>query len=537
MATTTVEEMAASFQEMGTPFIVGHPGGESVELIDAAKAQGIRFILMKQEVAGAMLASTWGEISGSPGVCLSTRGPGATNMVNGIAHAYLDRAPLIAITDRYSSREHAIGIRQRLDHQAIMQPIVKWSTTIDASVIKQQMRRAVRIATAHAPGPVHFDLPQSETKKKAGSVQNLPNLVPNYNHPEPSPLGLEKAAAMIRAADKPILLVGLGTFWDNASSSMVSLAEHLGAPVLTTSKCKGAIIEDHPLRAGCIIGGLIERNLVSKSDLIVTIGLDAVELQPKGWPYPTKVLSIASHPSLDGLVACNEEVIGNLDSILKILRTIVPKGNDWGYDAAKDFRASVHKALDTPSTGLSPQHAVEIARTILPRDTIATCDAGASRLLVVQKWQCFAPRDFLTSNGLGSMGFAVPGALAARLAYPGKPVIAFTGDGGLLMAVADIQTSVREKLPIIILVFDDGEIGLIRTKQSIKGINPYGVHLGGIDWEHLARGFGANGTSVDNEAALFTALKYALESKETTVIGVKIDASGYIDQFNALREL
>ena len=318
---------------------------------------------------------------------------------------------------------------------------------------------------------------------------------------------------------------------------MVSLAEHLGAPVLTTSKCKGAIIEDHPLRAGCIIGGLIERNLVSKSDLIVTIGLDAVELQPKGWPYPTKVLSIASHPSLDGLVACNEEVIGNLDSILKILRTIVPKGNDWGYDAAKDFRASVHKALDTPSTGLSPQHAVEIARTILPRDTIATCDAGASRLLVVQKWQCFAPRDFLTSNGLGSMGFAVPGALAARLAYPEKPVIAFTGDGGLLMAVADIQTSVREKLPIIILVFDDGEIGLIRTKQSIKGINPYGVHLGGIDWEHLARGFGANGTSVDNEAALFTALKYALESKETTVIGVKIDASGYIDQFNALREL
>ena len=171
MAKTTVEEMAASFQEMETPFIVGHPGGESVELIDAAKAQGIRFILMKQEVAGAMLASTWGEISGTPGVCLSTRGPGATNMVNGIAHAFLDRAPLIAITDRYSGSEHAIGIRQRLDHQAIMQPIVKWSTTIEANVIKQQIRRAVRIATAHAPGPVHFDLPQSETKKQAGAAQ------------------------------------------------------------------------------------------------------------------------------------------------------------------------------------------------------------------------------------------------------------------------------------------------------------------------------------------------------------------------------
>ena len=161
MTTTTVEEMATAFKQMGTTFIVGHPGGESVELMEATKAQGIRFILMKQEVAGAMLAATWGEITGSPGVCLSTRCPGATNMVNGIAHAFLDRAPLIAITDRYSSHEQEIGIRQRLDHQAIMQPIVKWSTAIDAKVIKQQLRRAVRIATAYPPGPVHFDLPQS----------------------------------------------------------------------------------------------------------------------------------------------------------------------------------------------------------------------------------------------------------------------------------------------------------------------------------------------------------------------------------------
>ena len=185
MATTTVEEMANAFKQMGTPFIVGHPGGESVELMEATKAQGMRFILMKQEVAGAMLAATWGEITGSPGVCLSTRGPGATNMVNGIAHAFLDRAPLLAITDRYSSPEQEVGIRQRLDHRAIMQPMVKWSTAIDAKVVKQQLRRAVRIATANAPGPVHFDLPQSETKKFSVTSQNLPELMPNYYHPKP----------------------------------------------------------------------------------------------------------------------------------------------------------------------------------------------------------------------------------------------------------------------------------------------------------------------------------------------------------------
>jgi len=538
METTTVEEMAAAFKEMGTPFIVGHPGGESVELMEAAKAQGMRFILMKQEVAGAMLAATWGEITGSPGVCLSTRGPGATNMVNGIAHAFLDRAPLIAITDRYSAPQQEIGLRQRLDQQAIMQPLVKWSTAIEASVVKQQLRRAVRISTAYAPGPVHFDLPQSETKKLSGLSQNLPDLLPNYHYPAPDPRGLESAVAIIKAAEKPVLLIGLGVLWDKASSSTIALAEHLGAPVLTTSKCKGTIPEDHPLRAGCIIGGLIERDLVSKADLIITIGLDAVELQPKGWPYSTKVLSLANIPSLDGLVPSVEEVVGNLNHITTVICTLIPEGSGWGIDAAKRFRERVHKALDTPSLGgLSPQRAVECARQVLPRDTIATCDAGASRLLVVQKWESYGPREFLTSNGLGSMGFAIPGALAARLAHPNRPVIAFTGDGGLLMAVADIQTAVIEKLPIIILVFDDGEIGLIRTKQTIKGIDPYGVHLGGINWEYLARGLGANGTTVDSEATLSSALEHAIKSNETTVIGVKIDASGYVDQFNALREL
>ena len=219
------------------------------------------------------------------------------------------------------------------------------------------------------------------------------------------------------------------------------------------------------------------------------------------------------------------------------LTGLLPVGTGWGHAAAATFREQVHDALDTPAKGLSPQRAVELARAVLPRDTIATCDAGASRLLVVQKWQSYGPREFLTSNGLGSMGYAIPGALAARIAHPTRPVVAFTGDGGFLMAVAELQTAVREKLPIIILVFDDGEIGLIRTKQSIKGVDPYGVHLGGLDWEHLARGFGANGVTVDTENGLTDALQAAIKLNETTVIGVKIDPSGYIDQFNALREL
>ncbi len=174
---TTVEVLATAFKDAGTPFIVGHPGGESVELMEAARQRQMRFLLMKQEVAGAMLASTWGDITGSPGVCMSTRGPGAANMVNGVAHAYLDRSPLIAITDAYARPTYEIGLRQRLDQRAIYEPIVKWGTTIEAKVVRQQVRRAMRTATGAPPGPVHFEMPQSETTREAGAYVAEPPLV------------------------------------------------------------------------------------------------------------------------------------------------------------------------------------------------------------------------------------------------------------------------------------------------------------------------------------------------------------------------
>lgn len=535
--TTTVEVLADAFKDWGTPFIVGHPGGESVELMEAARQRDMRFILMKQEVAGAMLAATWGEITGSPGVCMSTRGPGAANMVNGIAHAYLDRAPLIAITDRYSSAAKEVGLRQRIDQQAIYAPVVKWSTAIDASVVRQQVRRALRVATDRPPGPVQFEMPQSETTKQAGAPDVEPPLVPDILRPRPDRDALKPVIDRIDAARQPILLVGLGVFWDKASAELVRLAEQLGAPVLTTSKCKGAISEDHPLRAGCIIGGLIERKLVLQSDLIITVGLDGVELQPKAWPYDIPVVSLANAAMLDALVPASLEVMGDLAHLLDCLTDWCAPGSGWGEAAARVFRDEVVDALNTPATGLSPQRAMEVARAVLPRDTIATCDAGASRLLVVQKWEAYGPREFLASNGLGSMGFAVPGALGARLAHPDRPVVAFTGDGGFMMAVAEMQTSVRENLPIIVVIFDDQEIGLIRVKQEIKGIARFGVGIGGIDWESLAAGFGADGVTVDTENGLQDALVAALASGRTTIIGARIDASGYVDQFNALREL
>jgi acetolactate synthase-1/2/3 large subunit len=534
---TTVEVLVEAFRDAGTPFIVGHPGGESVELMQAARERDMRFILMKQETAGAMLASTWGEITGSPGVCLSTRGPGAANMVNGVAHAFMDRCPLIAITDQYSLPTYETGLRQRLDQQALYAPITKWQTAIQAKSVRQQVRRGIRTAMGTPPGPVQFDLPQSETTQKAADLAAGGSLLPNVIPISPTREALAEPLAMLAKSRRPILLVGLGVLWARASQELVDLAERLGAPVLTTSKCKGVIPEDHPLRAGCIIGGLIERKLIQESDLIITVGLDAIELQPKPWPYSLPVLSLSAGPSFDALVPATLDVQGDLKPLLTALTEWATEGGNWGERAADTFRRDVTAALDTPATGLSPQRAMEVARAVLPRETIATCDAGASRLLVVQKWKSYGPREFLTSNGLGSMGYAVPGALGARLAYPDRPVVAFSGDGGFMMAVAELQTSVKEDLPIVVVVLDDQEIGLIRVKQEIKGLPSYGVHLGGCDWEKVANGFGADGTTVDTENALGDAISTAVKSGRTTVIGARIDPSGYVAQFNALREL
>ena len=537
MSDTTVEVLADAFRDMGTPFIVGHPGGDTVHLMDAARVRDMRYILMKQEVAGAILAATWGEVTGSPGVCTSTRGPGATNMVNGIAYAWSDRAPLIALTDQYPTDVFETRLRQTIDHQKIFSPITKWNTTLQAKTTKLQIHHAIQVATAPTPGPVHIDLPSPELTKEVPELMGEPTLFPERGFIEPDKKALRKPLSIISKARKPIILAGLGIYWDRASAELVALAERLGAPILTTTKCKGVIPEDHELSAGCIIGGLIERELVMQSDLIITIGLDIVELQPKPWPYTIPVLSLTNVPTLNGLIPFDFEMVGEMKSLLKGLVEFSDAGRGWGVEAARQFRVAVSNALNTPSNGLSPQAAMEAAVDVLPRDTVATCDAGASRLLVVQKWKSYGERNFLTSNGLGTMGYAIPGALGARLARPQSPVVAFAGDGGFLMAVAELQTSVKENLPIIVVVFDDQEIALIRIKQAIKGVKRHGVDIGGLNWESLAHGFGADGVVVDSAHKLGDALQSALKAGRTTLIAARIDGSGYIDQFKALREV
>ena len=281
---------------------------------------------------------------------------------------------------------------------------------------------------------------------------------------------------MLGRARRPILIAGLGVYWCNASAELVKLAERIGAPVLTTTKCKGMIPEDHPLRAGCVIGGLIERKLVMEADLIIAVGLDAVELQPKPWPYTLPVLALSSIPSLDAFVPADPKIVGDLKALLAAC-AMGAGGTNWGEKAAKTFRHgrarraqhAKHRAVAAAhdggrARGAAAQHHRDLrCRRQPPPGRAEMGSLRAARVPHLQR--------------AGSMGYAVPGALAARLAFPDRPVVAFTGDGGFLMTIAELQTAQRENLPIIVLVFDDQEIGLIRVKQEIKEIPAHGVHI------------------------------------------------------------
>ena len=429
-----------------------------------------------------------------------------------------------------------MGLRQRLDQLSLYKPITKWNSSINAKAVYQQVRRAIRTAVSDTPGPVQFDLPADERTKEAGadyagSTPAMPDFLPMTYERD----AMKAPLSMLQSARRPILLVGLGVFWSKASAELVKLAERLGAPVLTTPKTKGAIPEDHTLSAGCFFNGLLERKLISQADLIVTVGLETVELQPIPWPYSTPLLALSGVKDLDGPIAASTEIAGDLKSMLEGLSQWAPEGSNWGERAARTFREEVAAAIDLAGPGLGPHQLMEVARSVFPRNTIATCDVGASRLFSVPKWPVYAPREYLASNAVASMGFSVAAAMAARLARPTQPVVAFTGDGSFMLAAGELHTSVRENLPIIVVVLDNAGLGVMSLKQDLKDIPRTGTVLGGVDWDHLAQAFGADSTTVDNENALGDAIGVALKSNRTTLIAARMDSSRYVDQYKAMR--
>ena len=529
---TIAAVVARGLLEVGVAKLFGVPGGGSnLELIEAARRDGLDFVLAHQESAAAIMAAVTGELTGRPGACLATLGPGVASAANGIAYASLDRAPLLAFTDRYPEPLLAFTSHQRVDPAALLGSLVKGSRVLRPGAVSATLEAAVRLALSEPRGPVHLDLAAdvaaAEAEARPLAWQPAPLVAPSAD-------AAEAVARLLGEARRPALLAGLGLRDDADARALVAFAEALGAPVFTTYKAKGLIPEDHPLACGVVTGAPLEEALLAEADCLLAIGFDPVELIPRPWPYRVPVVRIDRAPLPTAAYPVVAELVGEPAEILEGLRREL-KGSAWDPAALAGYRDEVRARLTAPAEGLAPHRVVETLEALAPPEATVTVDAGAHMFPLAHLWRAARPRHFLISNGLATMGFSLPAAIAAGLCRPGAPVLCFTGDGGLMMVVAELETVVRLGLPLVISVFNDQGLALIRTKQAQRGFSPYGVDYRGPDLGALARSFGIEAFTVTTERELAEDFRAALALGAPALLDIRIDPSGYRRVLEAIR--
>lgn len=531
--TTVAEVFAEQLKADGVGHIFGFPGGATVELAEAARRAGLDFVLGHSEWAAGYMAASYAELTRRPGVLLATLGPGATNTVNATAHAFLDRAPLIVMTGAQSTRAER-NVHQRLDQAGLFRPITKWSTTASAAVFDHQFKKAIRIAVTERPGPVHIDVPSDQPRAVVtDSLEFRPARVQVAYGVPPA---LEEVGKRLRAASTPIAIVGHSAVRADACTELLRFAENWGIPVVTTPKAKGVIPESHDLWAGVtdMAGAKYLDAFLARADLILAIGLDGAELI-HDWHHRTPTIHLDSVPNLDYVYESDLDLVGDLAACLRELAGMPSSESQakWDDKTLREHRAGWRKRIVVPGGGLAPSQVVTAAREVLPETSLITCDSGSHKMLVGALWTATSPGSFVVSNGLSTMGFSVPAAAAARMVNEERPVVAFTGDGGFAMVAGELGTLVDRRLPIVIVVFNDGSLDRILQKQLAQGYPEFGTRFGNPDFIKLCEAYGAAGYSAGSVAEFQDSLQQALRCGLPTVIDARIDASEYAAQFSA----
>ncbi|MFW5680915.1 MAG: thiamine pyrophosphate-binding protein [Pseudomonadota bacterium] len=526
------DRLARRLYDEGIRHAFGIPGGEVLTLMDALERVGIRYVLTADEGAAGFMAEAVWHRTGAPGVLVATVGPGLTNAVNVIANAKLDRVPLLVLAGVNDASERLAYTHQVLDHARIVEAVVKGSFTLTADAADLVAEKALRLATDPRPGPVHIDVPIRVAAMPATGAPARHRGPTLPSAPAPGP-ALDEARRWLREARRPLIVAGFDAVQDAAGSAVRALAHGLRAPVIQTYKAKGLVAEDDPWAlAPAALSPVADRELlplVAAADAVVLAGYDAVEMRI-GWqhavdPARQRVIEIAAVPNDHDFHQATVNVVGHVGASLEAL-AVEDGRSTWtsAEVAAVGERLRAAYRVDEP---WGPAAIVDTARRVLPRSTVATTDAGAHRILFSQVWQSFEPRTLLQSNGLCTMGGAVPLALGAKLADPERPAVAFLGDGGLLMGLGELATAAALELPIVVVVFVDRSLALIEKKQRESQLPACGVALGSPDFAAAAVALGGRGVTVADRAALARALEAALEAPVFTVIACPIEADAY----------
>ncbi|WP_372426908.1 thiamine pyrophosphate-binding protein [Salinarimonas chemoclinalis] len=535
------DTVALTLHAHGVRHAFGMPGGEVVTLVDALAAAGVRFLLVRGESAGAMAAAGVGVLTGTPGVLVTTLGPGLANAVNGIADAVQERAPLLVLTGVVDRAIRALYTHQILDQAALLRPLVKGSFEVEPKSAQATVRRAIALATTAPMGPVHLDLAPGVAALADPAPEAAIDPAPTLALPAPArdDPALADLRARLAAAERPLIVAGFEAARAGAAAALVAFAQAAGAPVVTTYKAKGLIDEAHPLALGA--AGLSPRAdaallpLARASDLVVCVGYDPIEMRP-GWLDPfaagARVVEIGAAPVDHGMHRVDARILGPIGPLLDVLAAGLPTGaRGWGA-AIATARAAIADAFAGPADGgFGPHAAFRTLAAALPAEATVSVDSGAHRILLSQMWNAPRPLALVQSAGWCTMGPAIPLAMAARLARPRAPAIAVIGDGGLEMTMGELGTLRDEGLPVTVVVLQDRSLALIALKQVQAGLARAGVGLGATDYAAAARAFGGRGWSVGSEGELRAALEEALAGDGFGVIAVAVGEEGYRGAF------
>jgi acetolactate synthase-1/2/3 large subunit len=514
-------------RDAGTRALFGVPGGGgNLDLIEAAGRADLPFVLTSTETGAAIAAIAQSEVTGRPGACLTTLGPGAASAVNGVACAFLDRAPIVIFTDSNPIGARGMFAHQHLDHLALFEPITKWSARLEPGRVSRTIDEAFKAVATMPPGPVHLDSP--------GDVSALDDdsgiRVDTHDERLTPPAAWEAAAARAR---KPLLIVGLGARQSEAAAAIRRLCSASRIPAMVTYKAKGVVPDDHACFAGVFTNGAIERTLIEESDLIVGLGLDPVEVLPRPWTFRQPVIGAGRWRCPDAHVPFGSQWTTDIPRAAAVLADRWTE-SAWDLDRVAAVVAETRKATDIPTAGMSAQRVVDVAAGLLAADCRVTVDAGAHMLPATLRWPVRQPAGMLISNGLSTMGFALPAAIGAAL-VDGGPVVALTGDGGLLMCAGELLTAARQRLRVITIVFNDASLSLIEIKQQARRLRPEGVALGAVSWRALGESFGVTSFAAGNEHALARAIEQARAVDGPTLIEAAVDRSNYGAMLKVIR--
>jgi acetolactate synthase-1/2/3 large subunit len=525
---TVAEVLVECLENEGVEYVFGLPGEENLHTIDALDRSSIRFITTRDERGAAFMADTYGALTGKPGVCLATLGPGAINLMLGIANAQLDSHPLVAITaqagvDRINKESH-----QAVDLIRLFQPISKWGGMVTAGeAVPEMVRKAFKQARTERPGATFLIVPEDVAEQ---TTDRRPLRVNVPVDPAPSEAQVSRAVQVLERAEKAVVLAGPGVARDGAMDALVDFSESLNLPVATTFLGKGVFPDDHPNALGTI--GFMVRDYANfgfeDADVVVAVGYDLVEYAPERWNPGRDKTIVHIHRTVaevDDAYTLEVGVQGDIGGSLRAIADAASglRRREREQPGERYVREELESGAGDEAFPVRPQRIVHDVREALGREDIVLCDTGGVKIWMARLFPTYVPNTCLISNGLATMAFSLPGAFAAKLVHPERKVLAAIGDGAFLMSAAELETAVRERVPFVVLVWVDGGYGLIGWKQDIHFGRRAAVSFGNPDFVRFAESFGAKGYAIEAASELLPTLRKALDDDAVSLIAVPVD--------------